>query len=57
MKKIILFVIFSCLLLTGCNEQNERQNEKKIVEETCCECKDCPACDVCCSCEHPYLSK
>ena len=52
MKKIILIIITSLLLtisMTGCSIEKNKDD--------CCQCKDCPQCDVCCSCKYPYLNK
>ena len=45
LKIIILFGLI--LMFCGCDDK----------EESCCTCKDCPQCDVCCDCHNPYLNK
>ena len=51
MRKIlmILFGMLIMISLTGCNKESKSSD--------CCECKDCPEYDVCCSCDNPYLNK
>ena len=31
-------------------------NSVELDNNACCTCKDCPECDVCCSCSYPYLN-
>ena len=47
---IIIGIIIAVLVVTA-------QPTKMGGESGCCECRDCPGCDVCCSCDHPYLDR